>query len=389
MTGKGISSTRSLLYVLEATSGGIAEYGLHQAAALNESGVKVHLLTRKGFQPENRAGVSAEALLPERPAAGSRILKVFSYIRDSRQIGHEVARVCAERNIRTVLLDCFREYLAPFWAGPFQRLAASGITIGVVAHDPQRDFVVGPQWWHDRSIRSAYAFIRDVYVHERGRIDWGGSQPERIRVHTIPHGPFAYPEPEKGREKYREELGIQLNETVLLSFGQIRDGKNLDQILRALVHLPDSVKLIVAGRGDSQSQLSPDYYKSLATELGVEGQCIWKTDYIPDAAVSDLFASSDIVLLTYSEKFVSASGVFNTAMMLHRPVVASAGEGPLKRALKDYPIGVWLDDPVGGLIAGAVSSIMERAEPFAFTKYLNDHSWEENARVVRETLFAD
>ena len=56
--------------------------------------------------------------------------------------------VCRRPDV--VLLSSYSEYLAPFWVLPHWILAKCfGVTYVANLHDPVRDYVVGPQWWHE------------------------------------------------------------------------------------------------------------------------------------------------------------------------------------------------------------------------------------------------
>jgi glycosyltransferase involved in cell wall biosynthesis len=130
---------------------------------------------------------------------------------------------------------------------------------------------------------------------------------------------------------------------VFLAFGQIRDGKNLDLFLQVMPNLPDNVKLLVAGMGDSGSSKSPNYYQRLAEELGVANRCRWDVRRIPEGELGDFFEACDVVLLNYSAKFRSASGVLNTAVSARKPVLASSGPGPLKNVVNKFHLGVFVE----------------------------------------------
>ncbi|MGA0094785.1 MAG: glycosyltransferase, partial [Chthoniobacterales bacterium] len=123
-------------------------------------------------------------------------------------------------------------------------------------------------------------------------------------------------------------MAIPDDAQVLLSFGHIRDGKNLDQIIAALPLLPDA-HLLVAGREQSGGQKPAAFYRELAATLGVADRCHWCTDYIPNTEVWKYFRASDVLMLTYSKDFRSASGVLNVNAQFGLPVMASAGGGPL------------------------------------------------------------
>lgn len=53
------------------------------------------------------------------------------------------------------------------------------------------------------------------------------------------------------------------------------------------------------------------------------------------------------MLVTYSAKFRSASGVLNAAVSARKPVLSSSGLGPLKNVVNKYNLGVFVepDDP--------------------------------------------
>ena len=80
--------------------------------------------------------------------------------------------------------------------------------IGTIAHDPVRDFVVGPLWWHRWSVMLGYSFVRHVFVHDDTPVDFGGKRQREIHAHQIPHGPYEVAEPKIGRLEMRRRLGF-------------------------------------------------------------------------------------------------------------------------------------------------------------------------------------
>jgi glycosyltransferase involved in cell wall biosynthesis len=286
-----------------------------------------------------------------------------------------------------VLFACYKEYFAPFWVWPLRRLARKGFVIGTIAHDPVRDFVVGPLWWHRWSVRLGYSFVRDVFVHDDTPVDFGGRKPSEIRIHQIPHGPYEVAEPKIGREAMRRKLGFDSvpssldsgrstldssapADVVFLAFGQIRDGKNLNLFLRAMTRLPENVKLLVAGKGDSGSSRRPEFYQKLAEELRVAKRCRWDIRRIPDEEVGDIFAACDVVLVTYSAKFRSASGVLNAAVSARKQMLASCGGGPLKSVVEKYNLGVFVEpDDLDEIVSGASKFVPNFATEQPATRY--------------------
>jgi glycosyltransferase involved in cell wall biosynthesis len=372
-----------ILYVCDADGGGIAEYAIRQCRALRDEGAEVTVLCRSSFEVGRLAGL---AVKPDLPAARARhsfpAQRLFHQILDARSVAGTAAGEAAEGKYDFLLIACYAEYFAPFWAPLLRRAARRGASIGTIAHDPVRDFVLGPAWWHRWSVRQAYSFVSHVFVHDNTSVDFGGPRPEHLATHVIPHGPFEVAAPRKDRAALRRDRGFAESDTVFLAFGQIRDGKNLDRFLRAMKELPESVKLLVAGSGGSGSQRPPEYYKKLAAELGIGDRCIWDLRYVPDEETGDLFEVSDHLLLTYSAKFRSASGVLNTAVSCRKSVLATSGPGPLKTAVEGYSLGVFVaPDEDAVILEGARRLLAEPGRP-EWGRYEQENSWEENARRV-------
>lgn len=379
-----------LLYLCDADGGGIAEYAIRQCHALGEAGAKVTFLCRPSFDVHRLQVSKVTALLPT-VAAGRppRVVRMLRQIKDSRSVAKITVGTAELENFDALLLACYQEYFSPFWAPILRAAAASGLRIGTIAHDPVRDFVVGPVWWHRWSVRQAYSFVRDVFVHDGTPVDFGGPQPVHLTTHVIPHGPFEVSSPRQSREKLRQLHGFADSDTVFLSFGQIRDGKNLDRFLRAMTLLPDSVKLLVTGSGGSGSQRPPDYYVGLATELGVADRCVWDLRYVPDEETGDLFELADHVLLTYSAKFRSASGVLNAAVSCRRTVLASSGSGPLKSAVENYRLGRFVEpDDDESILQGAQHLMWDQQSP-DWDRYEAENSWNVNALGILSAFGSD
>jgi len=428
------------------------EYAVRQAAAIALEGLEVHFLCKESF-PRQRLATGIRVINFEAGrktfCSTGKLRTIWRLTIGSRRISQQIFEIAEKMHFEFVLFACFKEYFSPFWVWPLRRLAMKGVVIGTIAHDPIRDFVVGPLWWHLLSVRLGYSFVQHVFVHDETPVDFGGRQPEGIQVHQIPHGPYEVAEPKIGREAMRKKLGFVTTkgtnphenlttdvmdghgsyaglhlasqagtafsnpstselardpentsptrsvsittdaakpprmengerrtdgtagadtldlepkaqatspatshsplaspaspDVIFLAFGQIRDGKNLDLFLRAMTILPNHVKLLVAGKGGSGSSKPPEFYQKLAEELGVADRCRWDIRRIPEDEVGDIFAACDVVLVTYSAKFRSASGVLNAAVSARKPVLASSGPGPLKTVVNKYLLGVFIE----------------------------------------------
>ena len=184
----------------------------------------------------------------------------------------------------------------------------------------------------------------------------------------------------------REKFAIPDNTFVLLSFGHIRDSKNLDLAIRALQGLP-SVYLVVAGKEQSPSQKPIGQYRELAQALGVAGRCHWVHGHVPENEIGNLFAASDFILLTYNKNFRSASGVLNTAVRYRKPCVASSGAGNLQSMVEQYHLGWFVaPDNLDALKTGIEKAMRGEINP-QWNAYELENSWQRNARLVKERMF--
>ena len=546
------------------------EYALRQAAAIALEGCEVHFLCKESFPKQRLAtGIRLINLKADREPfwATGKLRTIWRLTIGSRRISQQIFEIAEKMHFEFVLFACYKEYFSPFWAGPLRQLANKGAVVGTIAHDPVRDFVMGPLWWHRWCVRLGYSFVRHVFVHDDTPLDFGGAQPQGIQIHQIPHGSYQVCDPKIGRLEMRRRLGVDSGLTtiehwdscenrrlgkaegrateswlqrgaasgtmpvieqtkvglkgegvgttesksaaeecrnlslrgmanteqakagpcldkpscasesdslpskladspvsesltrsasapasspatshsllatapeapspatsysplatpaspdvVFLAFGQIRDGKNLDLFLRAMTRLPHHVKLLVAGKGDSGSSKPPEFYQNLAQELGVADRCRWDIRRIPEEEVGDIFAACDLVLVTYSANFRSASGVLNAAVSARKLVLASSGSGPLKTVVEKYHLGVFVEpDDLEETLRGALQLMDALSSPAtqnldnrrstldacfppattdsphdtagvllpAWDRYESDNSWKENATIVMNLI---
>ena len=376
-----------LIYLCDANLGGIYEYALRQSAALVEAGVAVTFLCRKDFPGEPRGVEHVERRLP--PKAGARqarLLRFWEAVRTERAAACAAYALGGERGTSQTLGACYREYFSPLWAGAFRHAQRGGVRFSTIAHDPVRDFVLGPRWWHRWSVAQAYSFVSQVFTHDDTPLDTGRPCPH-LQVTVIPHGPYELPPPKAGRSAVRERYGFADGDVVLLAFGHVRDSKNLDLVLRALTRLPIEMKLLVAGKENAVSQRPVSHYQRLASELGIGKRCRWEARYILNDEAADFFAAADVCLLTYGTNFRSASGVLNTAVFSRRMVLASSGSGPLGSVVQRYGLGVLVaPESVDAIVVG-LGDLLSRPPVPQWEQYARENSWRRNADLVRKALF--
>lgn len=381
---------RQLLYFLEESYGGVADYAHEQCQALAALGVEVTLLTTPCYPVRPQAQyICCPRLLEPRPEhpITNRWWRSGRYVWIKLENYRRLVQVIRTSGIRRVLIGSFGEYLAPLWSPSLRRLQREGVVFGAVVHDPVRDYVIGPLWWHRRSVGDAYAHVREAFIHEEITLDTVRPNPS-LRVTVVPHGIYPYPPPTASREAVRRRLALPDDAPVLLAFGNIRDAKNLHLVIESLHHCRRPY-LIVAGRVQSAGQRPLAFYRKLAEQLGVADRCRWIERYVPAEEAANLFAAADVVVLTYSRAFRSASGVLALAANYQVPCLASSGSGPLKTLVQKYALGRWVEpDDLQALVAGLEDLLQHPPQPH-WARFREENSWRINAQRIVERMFGD
>jgi glycosyltransferase involved in cell wall biosynthesis len=376
-----------ILYYASSSYGGLLNYAQEQADALAGLGHEVTVLCSPAFQ--KRPG-DRYLLCPKltdnraKSGKGNKVFRAARFLRvllgNMRILKHEIIR----GGFKRVLFASYAEYFAPLYAGSLRKLASKGVLFGAVVQEPVRNFVVGPAWWHRWSMASGYSFLSFAFVHDDVVLDTGRQMPH-LRTVVIPYGPHQFPEATESREETRGRLRIPTDATVLFSFGHVRDNKNLDYAVRALKEIP-SAHLLVAGARSASSQKPESFYVELAKSLGVAERCTWRIAYISEEEAANLFTASDLVLLTYSSSFRSASGVLHLAARYRKPCIASAGQGSLQSVVRNYRLGVWVESDNPQAVEDGIKSWMANPPQPDWIGYGLDNSWERNAKIVMEHM---
>jgi|GEM_PF-339265 len=378
-----------LIYFCDQSVGGIAKNSYEQAKALVAAGTKVDFLCPRDWLLGDLSSPSKViARLHAGPKHGSRFknwsrfLSACKIIQNIYALDVEIRRCGATH----VMFGSYFEYLSPFWAFLMRRHARRGVIFGSMVLDPVRDYQVGPLWWHLVSVAAAYSFLRELFVHKDIAIDTVRPVPGQ-RVTVVPHGPYLYPPGGKDRHAMRADLGIAQDATVFLSFGHLRDNKNLNLLLEAMIRMPKDVVLLVVGSEAAPGQRTSAEYQAMAQLLKVDQRIRWVVRYISEDEVQSLFAVADFATMAYSRSFRSTSGILHVAAPLRMPVLVSCGDAPLGSMTEDYRLGVRIEpDSVDAIVTGMnrLLSVPHRGD---WDRFMKNFSYDENARIVQERLF--
>ena len=390
--GSRSRNVSSVVMLVFSDHGGLADYAHEQACELVRRGVDLTVLCKKRFAAEREgAPYGVRCLFVANPkrirAKRLRQIVVALLVVLNEWIA---AGYIALHQPKAALKDGFSELMAPFWFFPHLLLDRFfGVTYAVDLHDPDRKRVFGPQWWHQLSVRAAYAMNRILLVHD-ARAKGIELAPQRAAVVEVPHGifPLAQSRGELAPSGFqlRAKLGIPQRAPLLLSFGFIADRKNIDFVIRALAAVPDAC-LLVVGRVASTRDRSVDQYAELARQVGVADRVFFEERFVSDHEVASYFQSADGILLTYKSEFVSQSGVLHLAANWDKPVLASGGHGPLTETVARHNLGIVVEpDSVGALADGLTRLVSGRYPALGWAGFREAASWKVNIDSFLDAL---
>jgi glycosyltransferase involved in cell wall biosynthesis len=169
-------------------------------------------------------------------------------------------------------------------------------------------------------LRRLYHACHHLIAHTedtvQGLVDEFGVAPERIS--RIPHGNFRH-----FWNQERASLSVlddaERTPTILM-FGELRQSKGTDVLLRAAARLRDrgvAFRVVLAGAPFAATQP----YRDLARELGLEDRVMFHLRYIEEDAVPAYFEAASVVALPY--RAIDQSGVAIAALTMGRAIVAT------------------------------------------------------------------
>jgi len=117
----------------------------------------------------------------------------------------------------------------------------------------------------------------------------------------------------------KRELGKKEGEVWLVNTARLVHQKAFDVVIRALTHLPSSVKFMAVGQGEDEAML-----KALATELGLSDRVIF-TGQVDRSVVTKYRLASDIFVMPSRSEGLGNAGL--SALASRLPFITTAVDG--------------------------------------------------------------
>ena len=154
------------------------------------------------------------------------------------------------------------------------------------------------------------------------------------KINVIPHGHYLDYISSRNGPEVEDRVFTGDDEITVLFFGQIKEVKGLDILLKSLPKVIDSypkLKLVIAGKVWKTNFSS---YQELIDKLNLNDNISLNVRYIEDSEVSTFYESADIVILPYRK--IYQSGVLLMAMSYQKPVIVSNLEGMIEIVKDGY-----------------------------------------------------
>lgn len=376
-----MSNPKPIILFALSSRGGLAEHIHYQAMEMHRIGLPVTVIAKRSYLDDRPVPYSVKRYLLEEGAnTRYRLLRKVSMVISLLYNQHFLAAYAILKRPSFILLDSYMEYFSPFWFwGHLISRRFFGVKYIANIHDPVRDYVVGYEWWHRLSVRLAYLPIHFGLVHRK--LPQPSPIPVHVKLAEVPVGVYDAERSEEAPDFIRNRWGFPANGRIFLSFGYIRDNKNIDLFLQAQRRF-ENVYLVVLGTVANASAKPMSYYRQLVKELGVTERVFLSEEFIPDAWIYSIFRAADFILLTYSRSFVSQSGVLNIAADVRKRVLASSGPSPMQDAVESFNLGVFVEPDSEEAIKEGISRLISDDKAGNWDGYLEYASWETNIQKM-------
>jgi len=295
--------------------GGIANFNEALCSAFNKAGIQSKIISFTLQYPDFLFPGKTQYDKGTKPAD----IKIEELINSvSPLTWFKTAKRIKAANPDYVIIRYWLPFLAPC-LGTIARLVKRGTTIKVIAltdnvipHEKR----VGDRLLTKYFVKSCDAF---VVMSKSVAEDLRQFIPDP-KVVFLPHPIYDTFGEKHSREEALQQLNLRQSYRYILFFGFIRKYKGLDLLLEAMSDKRVrglNVKLLIAG--ECYDDLS--FYTNLIKEYEIEGNVIFKADYIPASEVKNYFAAADMVVQPY--RSATQSGVTQIAYHFERPMLVT------------------------------------------------------------------
>ncbi len=286
----------------------------------------------------------------------------------------------SKRNLDVLHFSNINQLTFPLWK---LFLKKDSIKTAVTVHDVKRQQAMISRKWEDHQLIAIYNYFDILFVHSQHQKNELKSfaDVESEKIYVVPHGPYPHGTEKISPEAARKKWHIPVDKEVGIFFGQIRNEKNLDEFLKAMVLAESDFHLLIAGK-PWPGHKNSDYYQELIAELNLTNRITFINRFIEEQDIQSLFSAADWATLPYRGDFTSQSGVLNVAAHYECPILVSNAP-VLKETVESANIGIASNGDSAEELAESIDEMSAKIlnqSTFDFNEYRERFSWRANAR---------
>jgi len=366
--------------------GTIADQVHKQATALHELGIRVLVLCSPNYLRTRAADYPTLACMNEGATQegglfSRKVGKAKQTIRNQWIFAWQVY----SKKPMIVLTGSHTDTQSPLWIWPHIILSRfSRVVYAMNLHFSSRDHALGPKWWGTLSSRLAFGPFRLAIAHKR--LASATHLPRHIQTVEVPLGPESTTPIHEKSKNIRAGWKVPRGKKVFLAFGTIRNHKNIDLAIRALMDNPD-VHLVIIGSVSSHKDKPLKYYQMLADDLGLSKRVYISDEFVGDEKRLSYFKAADFILLTYAGSFHSQTATLTTAVNARRRVLASSGASPMEDLVTQFGLGIYVEPDSSDAVADGMATLLHGKLPEPDWEGYEAHAtWETNVtRLLQAT----
>ena len=374
-----------ILIQCPGSHGVIPDHVHEQASALQNLGLKILVLCCPAFLRSRNATyptipcMSEGATTNRTNAFARKIGKALQTVRNQLVFALEVYK----NRPALVLSASHVDSQSPLWVWPHLLMILFRKTIYAMnLHFSNRDHHLGPKWWQKLGESLSYKPFRIAVAHKR--LPSNNPLPKYIRTVEVPIGPEKTAQIRENPKKIRQKWKVARGKKIFLAFGHIRNHKNLDLVIRALLENPQAA-LVILGRVSNHRDRPLKYYQMLADDLGLSKRVYISDEFVPDEKRQSYFEAADFIVSTYSGGFHSQTATLATAANARRYVLASSGDSPMHDLVQHFGLGVFVEPDSSEAVADGMATLLHGDLPEANWEGFEAHAtWETNVTRLLE-----
>lgn len=368
-----------ILIQCPGSHGVVPDHVHEQATALHDLGIKILVLCCPAYLRSRAVGYPTEACMIEGATTtrtnpfSRKFGKAVQTVRNQLRFAWEVYKY----HPTLVLSASHVDSQSPLWIWPHLLMVFFRKTIYAMnLHFAQRDHHLGPKWWQKLGASLAFKPYRIAVAHKH--LPAPSPLPKFIRCVEVPIGPDKTVQIRENPKQIRKKWNVPRGKKVFLAFGHVRNHKNLDLVIRALLENPQAF-LVILGRVSNHRDRPLKYYQMLADDLGLSKRVLISEEFVPDEKRESYFEAADFIISTYSSGFHSQTATLSTAARARRFVLASCGSSPMRDLVEHFGLGVFVEPDSSEAVADGMATLLNGELAEANWEGFEEHAtWESN-----------